>query len=77
MSSKGRWFHVIEGTLAILVGHHWIHAPKGSFVPIREGTTHDFENRSATAAGGLNFSHPGGFEPHMPGVVRWSWTIPR
>jgi len=64
-------FYVIEGTMAILVGDHWIDAPKGSFVLIPAGTTHDFENRSAAPAGVLNFSHPGDFEPHMAGIVQW------
>jgi hypothetical protein len=35
------------------------------------GVTHDFQNRSARPAGVLNFSHPGDFEPHMPGIVEW------
>lgn len=64
-------FYVIEGTMAILVGDHWIDAPEGSFVLIPAGTTHDFENHSASPAGVLNFSHPGDFEPHMPGIVQW------
>jgi mannose-6-phosphate isomerase-like protein (cupin superfamily) len=64
-------FYVIEGTMAILVGDHWIDAPQGSFVLIPGGITHDFENRSATSAGVLNFSHPGHFEPHMPSIAQW------
>jgi hypothetical protein len=42
----------------------WIDAPKGSFVLVPAGITHDFENRCATPAGVLNFSHPGDFEQH-------------
>jgi hypothetical protein len=61
----------LEGTMAILVGDHWIDAPKGSFVLVPAGITHDFENRSAAPAGVLNFSHPGDFEQHMPGIVQW------
>jgi mannose-6-phosphate isomerase-like protein (cupin superfamily) len=64
-------FYVIEGTMAVLVGDEWIDAPKGSFVLIPGGTTHDFENRGATPAGVLNFSYPGGFERQMPGIVQW------
>jgi mannose-6-phosphate isomerase-like protein (cupin superfamily) len=64
-------FYVFEGTMAILVGDHWIDAPKGSFVLVPAGITHDFENRSAGPAGVLNFSHPGDFEQHMPGIVEW------
>lgn len=33
--------------------------------------TYDFENRSDARAGLLNFSAPGGFEPHMPAIVDW------
>jgi len=49
----------------------WIDAPRGSFVLAPGGTTHDFENRSSRRAGVLNVSIPGGFEPHMPGIVQW------
>ena len=64
-------FYVIEGSMTILVGDHWFDAPKGSFVLIPAGITHDFENRSAAPAGALNFSHPGDFEQHMPDIVEW------
>jgi mannose-6-phosphate isomerase-like protein (cupin superfamily) len=64
-------FHVIEGTMSVLVDDRWIDAPKGSFVLIPGGTTHDFENRSPARAGVLNFSAPGTFEQHMPSIVEW------
>jgi len=32
---------------------------------------HDFENRGEVRAGVLNFSVPGGFEPHMPDIAEW------
>lgn len=64
-------FYVIAGTMALLVEDQWIDAPAGSFVLIPGGTTHDFQNRSPHPAGVLNFSHPGGFERHMPGIVEW------
>jgi mannose-6-phosphate isomerase-like protein (cupin superfamily) len=64
-------FYVIEGTMSVLVGHRWVEAPKGAFVLIPGGTTHDFENRSAARAGVLNFSHPGDFEQRMPAIVTW------
>jgi mannose-6-phosphate isomerase-like protein (cupin superfamily) len=64
-------FYVIEGTMSVLVGDRWVDAPKGSFVLIPGGTTHDFENRSAARAGVLNLSAPGPFEHHMPGIVEW------
>ena len=64
-------FYVIDGTMSVLVGDHWVDAHKGAFVLIPSGMTHDFENRSAARAGMLNFSHPGDFEQHMPGIVDW------
>lgn len=64
-------FYVLEGTMAVLIGERWIDAPKGAFVVVPGGTTHDFENRSAARAGVLNFSYPGDFERHMPDIVNW------
>jgi mannose-6-phosphate isomerase-like protein (cupin superfamily) len=64
-------FYVIEGTMSVLVGDRWTDAPKGSFVLVPGGVTHDFENRSPARAGVLNMSHPGEFEQHMPGIVAW------
>lgn len=64
-------FYVIEGTMSFLVGAEWIDAPKGAFVLVPGETTHDFENRGDGRAGVLNFSVPGEFESHMPGIVEW------
>jgi mannose-6-phosphate isomerase-like protein (cupin superfamily) len=64
-------FYVLEGTASILIGDHWIDAPKGSFVRIPAGVMHDFENRTASRIGLLNIFMPGGFEPMMPMVVKW------
>ena len=64
-------FCVIEGTMSVLVGENWTHATKGSFVLVPGGVTHDFENRSNQRAGILNFSVPGEFEQHMPGIAQW------
>jgi len=63
-------FYVIEGTMSLLAGDDWIDAPRGSFVLIPGGMTHDFENRSDQRAGVLNFSN-GEFEPHMKGIAEW------
>jgi mannose-6-phosphate isomerase-like protein (cupin superfamily) len=63
-------FFVIEGCMSILVGDKWVDASVGSFVLIPGGVTHDFENRSTSKAGLLNFS-PGPFEPEMPAIVDW------
>ena len=64
-------FYVIEGTMSILVGERWIDAPRGSFVLSPAGQTHDFQNRSRSRAGILNFSVPGGFEKAMPAIADW------
>jgi len=64
-------FYVIEGSMSILVGDRWIDAAKGSFVLAPAGVTHDFENRSSSRAGILNFSIPGDFEKHMPAIAKW------
>lgn len=64
-------FFVIEGTMTFLVDDRWVDAPKGSFVLVPGGVTHDFQNRSLARAGALNFSHPGDFEQHMPAIVQW------
>ena len=49
----------------------WIEAPRGSFLRIPAGTTHDFENRGSTPAGVLNVFIPGGFETMMPRIVAY------
>jgi quercetin dioxygenase-like cupin family protein len=64
-------FYVIEGTMSLRIGEAWTNAPRGSFVLVPGGMTHDFENRSDARAGVLNISLPGGFEPHMPGIADW------
>lgn len=64
-------FYVLEGTMSFLLGDRWIDAPRGSFVLAPGGVTHDFENRSSSRAGVLNFSVPGNFETHMPGIAKW------
>lgn len=64
-------FFVIEGTMSFRIGDAWTDAPKGSFILIPGGVTHDFENRGDARAGALNFSVPGEFELHMPGIVEW------
>jgi quercetin dioxygenase-like cupin family protein len=64
-------FYVIEGTMSFLVGEQWIEAPKGSFVLVPGGMPHDFQNRSSSRAGALNFSAPGDFEANMPAIAQW------
>lgn len=64
-------FYVVEGTVAVRVGDDWVDAPKGSFVLVPGGVTHDFENRSDAPVAFLNVSAPGDFEPAMPGIRDW------
>jgi mannose-6-phosphate isomerase-like protein (cupin superfamily) len=64
-------FYVIEGTMTFLVDGRWIDAPRGSFVLVPGGVTHDFENRSPSRAGALNLSIPGDFEQSMPAIAKW------
>jgi len=54
-----------------LLGDRWVDAPRGSFILAPGGMTHDFENRSISRAGILNFSIPGNFESHMVGITAW------
>jgi mannose-6-phosphate isomerase-like protein (cupin superfamily) len=64
-------FYVIEGTMSVLLGDHWVDAPRGAFVLAPSGMTHDFENRTDQRAGMLSFAVPGGFEEEMPGIAAW------
>jgi mannose-6-phosphate isomerase-like protein (cupin superfamily) len=64
-------FYVIEGVMSFFIDEKWIDAPKGSFVLVPGGVTHDFENRGEVRAGVLNFSIPGNFEKDMPAIVQW------
>lgn len=63
-------FYILEGTMSLLAGEEWIDAPRGTFVLVPGGVTHDFENRSEARAGLLNFSS-GVFEPDMPAIAAW------
>jgi mannose-6-phosphate isomerase-like protein (cupin superfamily) len=62
-------FYVIEGTMTFLAGDRRLDAPRGSFLRIPAGVTHDFENRGTERAGALNVFLPGGFEAMMPAIV--------
>jgi mannose-6-phosphate isomerase-like protein (cupin superfamily) len=64
-------FYVLEGTMSFLAGNEWIDAPRGSFLRIPAGTTHDFENRTDARAGVLNVFVPGGFEAMMPRLLAY------
>jgi quercetin dioxygenase-like cupin family protein len=64
-------FYVLEGTMSFFIEDKWIDAPKGSFILAASGRKHDFENRSNSRSGILNFSVPGDFEKSMPMIVNW------
>lgn len=64
-------FYVLEGVMSVRIAEEWFDCPKGSFVLVPGGVTHDFENRGNVRAGFLNFSSPGPFEPAMPGIAEW------
>lgn len=64
-------FYVLEGTMSFYVGDRWVDAPRGSFVLAPAGVKHDFENRTDTRTGALNFSVPGNFEANMPMITDW------
>lgn len=69
-------FYVLAGTMSFLLGDGWTDASAGAFVLVPGGVTHDFENRGDEPAGVLNFSAPGGFEPHMPSISAWFMEHP-
>jgi mannose-6-phosphate isomerase-like protein (cupin superfamily) len=64
-------FYVLEGTMSFLLDSKWLDAPKGSFVLVPGGVTHDFQNRTEARSGVLNLSIPGNFEQNMPGIAEW------
>ena len=64
-------FYVVEGAASILIGDVWHAAPRGAFVRIPPGVTHDFANRSSERVGLLNLYLPGGFEREMPAIMAW------
>jgi mannose-6-phosphate isomerase-like protein (cupin superfamily) len=55
-------FLVTEGTMSFRVGDDWIDAPRGTFLRIPAGVTHDFANRTDEPASAYNVFIPGGFE---------------
>lgn len=69
--SNEELFYVLEGTMSFRAGEEWIDAPRGSFLRVPAGTTHDFQNRSDARAGVLNVFLPGGFEALMPGLLAY------
>jgi mannose-6-phosphate isomerase-like protein (cupin superfamily) len=64
-------FYVLEGKATFLMGDQWVDADKGTFLRIPAKTIHDFKNNTDMTCGILNFFIPGGFERHMPSIVKW------
>ena len=64
-------FRIVEGTMSVLVGEHWIDAPAGSTIVVPAGVTHDFANRTDAPAALFNVFIPGGFEQNMPDILKW------
>ena len=57
--------------MRVLVGDGWIDAPRGSFVLVPGGVTHDFENRSDQPSRRAQRVVSGPFEPQMPAIADW------
>jgi mannose-6-phosphate isomerase-like protein (cupin superfamily) len=55
-------FLVTEGTMTFLVGSEHVDAPRGTFVRVPAGVTHDFANHGSEPATAFNVFIPGGFE---------------
>jgi len=64
-------FLVTEGTMTFLVGEAWFDAPRGTFLRVPEGVTHDFANHTEQRASAFNVFIPGGFEAAVA-----SWAPP-
>jgi mannose-6-phosphate isomerase-like protein (cupin superfamily) len=58
-------FYVLDGTLAMRVGHEELEAPAGTFVCVPPGVVHTFSNPGPARVRFLNFNTPGGWERYM------------
>jgi quercetin dioxygenase-like cupin family protein len=64
-------FHVLAGTLSLLMDGNRTDAPRGNYALIPGGVPHDFENRTAEECGFISINVPAGFEQMMPQIVTW------
>jgi len=64
-------FYVLVGTLTLLIEGEKEEAPRGSYVLIPGGASHDFENHGAEECGFISINVPAGFEQMMPQIVKW------
>lgn len=64
-------FYVLVGTLTLFIDGEKTEAPRGSYVVIPGGVSHDFENHGAEECGFISINVPAGFEQMMPQIVTW------
>ena len=64
-------FYVLEGTLSLQIGAKQTRAPRGSYVLVPGGISHDFSNPGAKACKFISINTPAGFERMMPQLVEW------
>lgn len=64
-------FYVLDGIVTFYLDGKRVEAPKGTFLRVPAGVTHDFANETDARAGFLNIFIPGGFERDMPAIVQW------
>lgn len=64
-------FHVLAGTLSLVIDGERSEAPRGSYVLISGGVEHAFENRGTERCGFMSLNAPAGFETKMPAIVAW------
>ncbi|MGH0029307.1 MAG: cupin domain-containing protein [Myxococcota bacterium] len=64
-------FHVLEGTLSLIVDGKHTDAPRGSYALVPGGLSHDFHNAGAEACRFISINVPAGFEKMMPQLVEW------
>lgn len=74
--ADGHIFHVLAGTLSLVIDGERTEAPRGSYVVIPGGVEHGFENRGAEHCRFTSINAPAGFEQKMPDIVAWFAKAP-
>jgi quercetin dioxygenase-like cupin family protein len=64
-------FYVLAGTLSLIIDGRRTAAPRGSYVLIPGGVSHDYCNRSDKTCKFISINTPAGFEQMMPQLVQW------
>lgn len=68
-------FYGIAGKMSVLADDIWHDLTPGGFIRVPAGMVHDFRNRTSEPAAVLNVFIPGGFERHMPAIVKsFGWN---